>query len=95
MRPFANFVEARGGQLYYESNRSGDANVPVHRGTPEIVDNWTKSSAFCPMIIGLLGTTWRISGPSSLPTEDEPYSNYEDLAALRDHLGFKTAQFAE
>jgi len=81
----SGFAEVQGGRLYYESAGSGDAVVLVH-GNAGDRRHWDAQ-------LGALAVGYRVIrydvrgfGKSSLPEEDRPYSDHEDLATLLDHL---------
>jgi pimeloyl-ACP methyl ester carboxylesterase len=86
----SGFAEVQGGRLYYKSAGSGDAVVLIH-GNMGDRRHWDAQ-------VGALAVDYRVIrydvrgfGESSLPEEDHPYSDHEDLAALLDHLGIKAA----
>ncbi len=86
----SGFAEVQGGRLYYESAGSGDAVVLVH-GNAGDCRHW--DAQFGALAIGYRVIRYDVRGfgDSSLPEEDRPYSDHEDLAELLDHLGIKAA----
>ena len=86
----SGFAEVQGGRLYYESAGSGDAVVLVH-GNAGDRRHW--DAQFSALAVGyrIIRYDVRGFGESSLPEEDRPYSDHEDLANLLDHLGIKAA----
>ena len=88
-RSSTNFAEVRGGRLYYESNGSGDAIVLIH-GSAGDRRHWDGQFSALTNDYWVIRYDVRGFGQSSLPVEDKPYSDYEDLAILLDHLSIKT-----
>ena len=86
----SGFAEVQGGRLYYESAGSGDAVVLVHGN---VGDRRHWDAQFGALAVGYRAIRYDVHGfgESSLPEEDRPYSDHEDLATLLDHLGIKAA----
>jgi pimeloyl-ACP methyl ester carboxylesterase len=86
----SGFTEVQGGRLYYESAGSGDAVVLVH-GNAGDRRHWDAQFTALAVDHRVIRYDVRGFGESSLPEEDRPYSDHEDLATLLDHLGIKAA----
>ncbi|HSL20617.1 MAG TPA: alpha/beta hydrolase [Vicinamibacterales bacterium] len=81
----AGFAPVLNGRLHYETAGSGDAAVFVH-GNAGDRRHWDLQ--FDPFATGFHAVRYDVRGfgRSSPPVEGQPYSHYEDLAALLDHL---------
>ena len=86
----SGFVELLGGKLYYESLGRGIDIILVH-GNAGDHRHWDAQFAALANKYRVVRYDVRGYGKSSLSIEGEPYSNHDDLAALFDHLGIKTA----
>jgi pimeloyl-ACP methyl ester carboxylesterase len=86
----SGFAEVQGGRLYYESAGSGDAVVLIH-GNVGDRRHWDAQFSALAVDYRVIRYDLRGFGESSLPEEDRPYSDHEDLATLLDHLGIETA----
>lgn len=84
------YVDVPGGRLYYESLGSGDAIVLIH-GNIGDRRHWEKQFEALAADYRVIRYDVRGYGRSSLPREDESYSNVEDLAALLDQLNIPRA----
>lgn len=84
------FADVPGGRLYYEVAGTGDAIVLIH-GNAGDRRHW--DSQFEALANGhrVIRYDVRGFGRSSVPVEGEAYWDYEDLAALLDHLGIGSA----
>jgi pimeloyl-ACP methyl ester carboxylesterase len=86
----SGFAEVQGGRLSYELAGSGEAVVLIH-GQAGDRRHWDAQYSALAVDYRVIRYDVRGFGESSLPEEDRPYSDYEDLATLLDHLGIKTA----
>ncbi|MDB4324820.1 alpha/beta hydrolase [bacterium] len=86
----SGFAEVQGGRLSYESAGSGDAVVLVH-GNVGDRRHWDAQFSALALDYRVIRYDVRGFGESSLPEEDQPYSDHEDLASLLDHLGIEAA----
>lgn len=84
------FASVHNGRLYYEVTGSGDVVVFVH-GNAGDRRHWDLQFEAFARHFKVLRYDVRGFGKSSLPVEAQPYSHYEDLSALLDHLGIKSA----
>ncbi|MHC5109362.1 MAG: alpha/beta fold hydrolase [Planctomycetota bacterium] len=90
MKTRSGFAEVQGGRLYYESAGSGDTIVLIH-GNAGDRRHWDGQFSALAVDYRVVQYDVRGFGESSLPMEDRPYSDHEDLATLLDHLGTKAA----
>lgn len=86
-------AEVSGGQLYFESKGEGDVIVLIH-GNAGDRRHWDLQFAALAESYRVVRYDVRGFGKSSLPVEDEPYSDYVDLVVLLDYLGVSTAHIA-
>jgi 3-oxoadipate enol-lactonase len=86
----AGFASVHSGRLYYEVAGSGDAVVFVH-GNLGDRRHWDLQFETFAKHFRTIRYDVRGFGRSSLPSEGQHYSHYEDLQALLDHLGVKRA----
>ncbi|MHC5063463.1 MAG: alpha/beta fold hydrolase [Planctomycetota bacterium] len=84
------FAEIQGGRLSYDSTGSGDAVVLIH-GNAGDRRHWDAQVDALAAGYRVIRYDLRGFGESSLPEENHPYSDHEDLAALLDHLGIEAA----
>lgn len=87
----SGFVDVPGARLFYESAGSGDAVVLIHGN---VGDRRHWDAQFEALAAGgyrVIRYDLRGFGRSTLPEEDHPYSDHEDLAALLDQLGIASA----
>jgi 3-oxoadipate enol-lactonase len=87
------FAPVPGGRLYYENAGIGDPIVFVH-GNVGDCRHWDDQFDVFARELRVIRYDVRGFGRSSRPREGEPYADYEDLAALLDHLGIKSAHVA-
>lgn len=87
------FAELKGGRLYYETTGSSDAIVLIH-GSAGDHRHWDAQFDALAKEYQAIRYDVRGFGQSSLPVEGEPYSDYEDLATLLDHLSIRSAHVA-
>jgi 3-oxoadipate enol-lactonase len=91
--PQSGFVTIRNGQLYYELAGSGHALVLIH-GNAGDRRHWDMQFAGFARHFRVIRYDVRGFGKSSLPVVGAPYSDYEDLSVLFDHLGLDVAHVA-
>ena len=84
------YAEVSGGRLYYEVQGSGDALVLIH-GALGDRRHWNHQLDALASEFRVVRYDVRGHGKSSLPVEGELYTDYEDLAALLDHLDISKA----
>jgi pimeloyl-ACP methyl ester carboxylesterase len=82
--------EITGGHLFYEAAGTGDPVVLIH-GNEGDRRHWDHQFGALAQHFQVIRYDARGFGKSSLPTEGEPYSDHDDLAALLDHLNIDRA----
>lgn len=88
--PQTGFLDVRGGRLYYEAAGSGDPVVFIH-GNMGDRRHWDHQFQAIANQFRVIRYDVRGFGLSSVVSDDDAYSDYEDVAALLDHLGVKSA----
>ena len=86
----SGFADIPSGRLYYEVAGSGKALVLIH-GNIGDRRHWDHQFEVLARDFRVIRYDVRGFGKSSSPVEREEYSDHEDLAALLDHLGVKSA----
>jgi len=89
-RSLSGFVEVYNGRLFYQSAGSGDVLVFIHGNTGDH-QHWDVQFDFFSKYYRVVRYDVRGFGQSSLPIEDKPYTDHEDLEALLDQLDIKNA----
>ncbi len=79
------YVELDGARLFYEIKGSGETVVLIHGGFGDL-RYWEEQFDALAKHFRVVQYDVRGFGKSSLPSEGEPYSDHEDLAALLDSL---------
>lgn len=79
------YAEVEGGRLYYEAAGSGDPVVLLHAFTLD-TRMWDAQFDALAANYRVIAYDARGFGRSSLPQEGQPYSHFEDLHGLLDHL---------
>ena len=89
----SGYAELSDGQLFFESKGEGDVIVFIH-GNAGDRRHWDLQFEAFSEGFRVVRYDVRGFGKSSLPVEDRPYSDYEDLAELLDCLGVRKAHIA-
>jgi len=86
------YAEVNGAKLYYEMTGEGEPIVLVHGFTLNL-KMWGDQFKEFSQHYKVIRYDVRGFGKSSTPIEGKPYSHYDDLKALLDHLGIREAHF--
>jgi pimeloyl-ACP methyl ester carboxylesterase len=89
----SGFVEVAEGQLYYEVSGRGDPVVLIH-GNAGDRRHWDPQVAALAADYQVIRYDVRGFGQSSAPSVGQPYSDYEDLRQLLNHLDVPRAHIA-
>ena len=89
-RTYTDFAEVSDGRLFYQSAGSGDVIVFIHGNTGDH-RHWDDQFDFFSKNYRIVRYDVRGFGQSSLPVENESYTDYEDLGTLLDHLDVRSA----
>jgi 3-oxoadipate enol-lactonase len=92
-RTLSGFAEVINGRLFYQSAGSGDVLVLIHGNTGDH-RHWDVQFDFFSKYFRVVRYDVRGFGQSSLPIEDKPYTDHEDLGALLDQLDIQNAHIA-
>lgn len=87
------YAQVPDGQLYYEAGGSGEVLVLVH-GNAGDLRHWDLQVEDLRRHYQVVRYDVRGFGRSTVPQAGHPYSNFDDLAALLDHLGVTRAHVA-
>jgi len=89
----SGFADVPAGQLYYETAGRGEPVVLIH-GNIGDRRHWDPQFHVLATHYRAIRYDVRGFGKSSVPLEGTPYFDYQDLVALLDHLGVRSAHVA-